>query len=591
VVECRVMAQTTENVLVTEPETVEGSSSLDLSQSREHYVDKDSKTAGAKPAEVPTYTAKWGLPLAVVVVGMFMSVLDTSIVNVAIPTMQGQFGASPDDISWVATAYTLCLGVVVPTSAWLGERLGLRRMYLMSLIGFSFFSALCGTASSLNMMIVYRILQAVPGGVIPVTCLTILYKLVPPRKLGVAMGMYGLGIVFAPGVGPALGGYLVEYVDWRLIFYINVPVGIIGAIAAMIVLPKFPGIKGRKFDTLGFVCIATAAFSLLLAVSEGQQWGWTGYRVLILLAVSVNMFVLFAVRELSVDQPLLDVRALRYWPFVNSLLLIAILSTGMFAVLYYVPLFLQTGQGITPMNTGLVVLPQAAAMAVIMPFAGKIYDRFGARWPAVIGVLISLVGSYLMVGVTADTTRPEIILWTVIRAAGLAFAFMPIMTVGLASLPPSIINSGSALSQIAQRVSNALGVAALTALASVQQAQLYADRSALLTSNGPGMLPAVRGLQQQVGNGLPPLWQQMPPGPAGAGGGPNVMIPSGEILQQQGQGGLIPLWQQLHTHVMAQSYSNIFLVTTVASVLALVLTFFLKGGRPDAGQEREMVEM
>jgi EmrB/QacA subfamily drug resistance transporter len=511
---------------------------------------------GAEPPETPAYTDKWGLPLAVVVVGMFMSALDTSIVNVAIPTMQAQFGASPDDISWVATAYTLGLGVVVPTSAWLGERLGLRRMYLISLVTFSLFSALCGTATSLNMLIVYRILQAVPGGVIPVTCLTILYKLVPPRKLGVAMGMYGLGIVFAPGVGPALGGYLVEYVNWRLIFYINVPVGIVGAIAAIFVLPKFPGVKGRKFDLPGFVCIAMAAFSLLLAVSEGQQWGWTGYRVLILLALSINMFALFAIIELAVEQPLLDIRALRHWPFVNSLLLIAIISTGMFAVLYYVPLFLQNGQGITPMNTGLVVLPQAAAMAVIMPFAGQIYDRIGARWPAVVGVAISLIGSYLMTKISADTTRPEMVLWTVVRATGMALAFMPIMTVGLAALPPSIINSGSAISQIAQRVSNALGVAALGALSTVQQAQFYADRSLLLTDAGPNVLPQVQGM-----------------------------------LQQGGQAGLLPLWKQLQTDVMAQTYSNVFLVTTVATLIGLVLTFFLKGGRPAAGEAREMVEM
>ncbi|HEX4247412.1 MAG TPA: DHA2 family efflux MFS transporter permease subunit [Pseudonocardia sp.] len=513
------------------------------------------QTPPPKPPEPSTITEKWGLPLAVVVIGMFMSVLDTSIVNVAIPTMQGQFGASPDDISWVATAYTLCLGIVVPTSAWLGERLGLRRMYLISLLGFSAFSALCGTAGSLNMLIVYRILQAIPGGMIPVTCLTILYKMVPPRKLGVAMGMYGLGIVFAPGVGPALGGYLVEYVNWRLIFYINVPVGIIGAVAAIFILPKFAGTKGRKFDLPGFVCIATAAFSLLLAVSEGQQWGWTGYRVLILLALSANMFALFAIVELAVEQPLLDIRALRHWPFVNSLLLIAIISTGMFAVLYYVPLFLQNGQGITPMNTGLVVLPQAMAMAVMMPFAGRIYDRIGARWPAMIGVLISLIGSYMMVGITADTTRPEMVLWTVVRAAGISMAFMPIMTVGLAALPPAIINSGSAISQIAQRVSNALGVAALGALATTQQAQLYADRSSLITSTGPNVLPQVQS------------------------------------MQQGGQAGLIPLWQQMQTEVMAQTYSNIFLVTTVGSAVALILTFFLKRGRPAPGGEREVVEM
>jgi EmrB/QacA subfamily drug resistance transporter len=506
-------------------------------------------------AEGPGYVANWGLPLAVVVVGMFMSVLDTSIVNVAIPTMEGQFGASPDNISWVATAYTLCLGVVVPTSAWLGERLGLRRMYLISLLGFAFFSALCGTAQNLNMMILWRIMQAIPGGVIPVTCLTILYKLVPPDKLGAAMGMYGFGIVVAPGVGPAMGGYLVEYVDWRLIFYINVPIGIVGAIAALVVLPDFPATKGRTFDLLGFVCIATAAFSLLLAVSEGQQWGWTGYRVLILLALSVNMFGLFVVVELSVSQPLLDVRVFRYLPFINSLMLIAILSTGMFAVLYYVPLFLQNGQRITPMNTGLTVLPQAVGMAVIMPFAGRIYDRVGAKWPAMFGVALSLVGSYLMISVSADTTRTEIVVWTMIRAAGLAFAFMPIMTVGLAALPPSIINSGSAFSQIAQRVSNALGVAAMTALATVQQAQLYADRSALLSGSGPDELPRI---------------QQM---------------------QQQGTGGLLQLWQQLQNEVAAQTYSNIFLVTTAGTLLGLVLTLFLKGGRPASGIEREAIEI
>ena len=163
-------------------------------------------------------TTKWGLPLVVLVVGMFMSVLDTSIVNVAIPTMQKQFNVTADDIEWVSTAYTLCLGVIVPTSAWLGDRIGLRKLYLITLIGFSVFSALCGTATDLPTMVVYRILQAVPGGVIPVTCLTILYRMVPPEKVGAAMGLYGLGIVVAPGVGPALGGYRVEYIDWQLIF-------------------------------------------------------------------------------------------------------------------------------------------------------------------------------------------------------------------------------------------------------------------------------------------------------------------------------------------------------------------------------------
>jgi MFS family permease len=231
------------------------------------------------------------------------------------------------------------------------------------------------------------------------------------------MGLYGLGIVVAPAVGPTLGGYLVEYVNWRLIFYINVPIGVIGALAAMVVLPNFPGIRGRHFDLPGFVCVATGLFALLLALSEGQNWGWTGYRVLILLAGGINLLALFVVLELQVDEPLLDVRVFTYWPFVNSLLLISIMSIGLFAVLFYVPLFLQEGQQLTPMHTGLTLLPQALVMAVMMPTAGRIYDRIGPRWPAIIGLLLAGIGTLLLTRINIDMTRSELIEWMMIRAA------------------------------------------------------------------------------------------------------------------------------------------------------------------------------
>jgi EmrB/QacA subfamily drug resistance transporter len=265
----------------------------------------------------------WGLPLAVVIVGMFMSVLDVSIVNVAIPRMQKEFGTATENIQWITTAYTLCLGVIVPTSAWLGERLGLRRLYLLSLVAFAFASALCGMAWDPNSMIIFRVLQAVPGGVIPVTCLTILYRMVPRRKLGTAMGMYGLGIVVAPGVGPTLGGYLVDYVSWRLIFYINVPVGVLGAVAAMLVLPRFPRSSRHRFDVPGFLCIAAGLSALLLALTKAEDWGWTSYRTLMLICAGLLLLALFVVVELEVAQPLLDLRVFTSWPYVNSLLLMA----------------------------------------------------------------------------------------------------------------------------------------------------------------------------------------------------------------------------------------------------------------------------
>jgi EmrB/QacA subfamily drug resistance transporter len=474
---------------------------------------------------------------------------------VAIPAMQKEFGSSTQDIQWISTAYTLCLGVIVPTSAWLGDRLGLTRMYLISLVGFSFFSALCGMAANLNMMILFRVLQAVPGGVLPVTCLTILYRMVPPEKLGTAMGMYGFGIVVAPGVGPTLGGYLVEYINWRLIFYINVPIGLVGAIAAVLVLPRFSGTRGRRFDFAGFSCIAAGLFALLLALSEGQIWGWSGYRVLILVAGGVNLIALFVVIELQVDEPLLDVRVFAHWTYVNSLVLIGIISVGLFAVLFYVPLFLQEGQHLTAMNTGLTLLPQAMVMVAAMPAAGRIYDRIGARWPAIIGLTLAGGGTLLLCGINIDMTRQELIWWTMIRAAGLGLAMMPIMTGGISSLPSTIVSAGSTFNTLIQRVTSAFGLAVLTAMSNSKQAQLMADRSLLLTGSGPNMDPRILAMQQQ-----------------------------------RGLAGLLPLWSQLRVEVEAQAYSDVFLATAIITLAGLLLTFTLRHGKPSAAEGAAPVE-
>ena len=505
------------------------------------WTDTVSEPATAPQAAAPpaAESSGWLLPLGVVVIGMFMSVLYTSIVNVAIPTIQGVFGASPDDIEWIATAYTLCLGVVVPTSAWLGERLGLRRTYLAALLLFAVFSAMCGTASDLSAMIVYRILQAIPGGGIPVTCLTILYRMVPPSTLGAAMGLYGLGLVFAPGVGPTLGGYLVDYVNWRLIFYINVPIGVLGAIAAIVVLPKFPPGPKRRFDMPGFLCIAIACFTLLLAVSEGQQRGWTGYRVLILVAVGLDLLALFVVVELHAREPLLNLQVFRHWPFVNSLVLMGIVYTGMFSTIYLIPPFLQNVQGITAWNTGLTVMPQALVMGVLTPISGRLFDKIGAQYLVMAGMTIYGLASLSLVGLNIDMGRRAIVMRLLVSAAGLSLCFMPIMTGGLSALPPSIVSAGSAVTTLVQRVVAALGLAALTALISTQQAQLFADRVALISGNAPA---ADSRISQMEG---------------------------------KGPGELIPLFTELRHEISAQSYSDAFLLVGMCVLATMPLAFLL----------------
>jgi EmrB/QacA subfamily drug resistance transporter len=447
------------------------------------------------PAPAPAPTGGWGLPLAVLIVGMFMSILDTSIVNVAIPTIQNAFGTTTDEVQWIATSYTLALGVVVPLSAWLSDRFGAGRTYNVSLLAFAAGSALCGLAWNLESMVVFRIIQAIPGGILPVVTLAMVYRIVPREKIGAAMGMYGLGIIVAPAIGPTLGGYLVEYVDWRLIFFINVPVGILGAVAAAIVLPTFPAAKSQKFDLLGFLTIAGGLFALLLALSEGQDWGWTGYRVISLLAGAVILLALFVIIELEVEHPLLDVRVFKFWPYTNSLLLISVLMVGLFATLFYIPLFLQQAQGIGAFDAGLLLLPQALVMAVLMPIAGRLYDKIGPRWPAVIGLTIVAIGTYALHNMTLDITHGEIAALLAVRAGGMGMAMMPVMTGGVAAVPVAMVGAASAFNNVAQRSAAALGLAILTALMTSQRAQMLTDRTALIGSDTPmpNLMPGASG--------------------------------------------------------------------------------------------------
>ncbi|MGH3780381.1 MAG: DHA2 family efflux MFS transporter permease subunit, partial [Pseudonocardiaceae bacterium] len=427
--------------------------------------------------------AGWGLPLGVLVVGTFMSILDISIVNVAIPTIQNDFGATTDEVQWGITGYALTEGVVVPATAWLGDRLGLSRVYTVAMLAFAAGSALCGLAWDLNSLVIFRVVQAIPGGILPVVTLSILYRIVPRDRLGAAMGLYGLGVVFAPAVGPVLGGYLVEYVDWRLIFFINVPIGILGAIAAALVLPGFPGRAGRRFDVLGFLTVAGGLFAMLLAITKGESWGWYSYRVLGLITFSVLSLALFVVIELEIADPLLDIRIFRYWAFTRSLALIAVLMVVLYGVGFYIGLFLQQAQGLGALDTGLTLLPQALTIAVLMPIAGWVYDRIGPRWPAAIGLTIVAGSAYLLHTITIDTSREHLLWLMVLQGAGVGIAFMPIFTGGIAVIQMAQVNTASAVNTVVQRVSGALGLAVLTAIFTTQRAQQMAGRAALQPAN------------------------------------------------------------------------------------------------------------
>jgi EmrB/QacA subfamily drug resistance transporter len=498
------------------------------------------------PGSAQTVHAEnWPLALAVVTIGAFMSILDISIVNVAIPTMANQFGVSTTDIEWVSTAYSLALGVIVPVSGWLGQRFEMGRVYALSVFGFGATSALCGLAWDLHSEIAFRILQAIPGGILPVITLTMLYRLVPPNKIGIGMAAYGVAMVFAPATGPTLGGYLVEYHNWRMIFFLNVPVGLIGAALAFTALPKFPHGETRQFDTWGFVTIASGLFSLLLGLTKGADWGWDSYEIRGLLTASALLIALFVVIELEVDKPLLDVRLFKIWSFTNCQLQVGILSSAFFTVLFYLPLFMQRGQGITPMNTGLAMLPEAVAMGISLPAAGLLYDKMGPRWPIVIGMAVTAYGTYLLCGITSDMSRWDVMTWTSFRGMGQAFCMVPLMTAGLDEVPSDKLDGASAINNVMQRVTGALGLALLTAIITSHSAQATSDRAALM--------PAVK--------------MQADPRMA--------------VAMQHGPEGMWPFFKLFELKVLAQTYSNLFLLLSCVTMTGAMVALTFKSEKPD----------
>ncbi len=436
-----------------------------------------------------TITKKWGIALAVLIAGGFMAILDTSIVNIAIPKLESVFSVNTAQVQWVVTIYMLTLGVVVPLAGYLGERFGYRRIYVLSLAVFTVGSALSGLSWSLSVLTMFRVLQALGGGLIMPITMSMVYRMVPRERIGTAMGFWGLGIIVAPAIGPALGGWLVQYVDWRLIFYINVPIGIAGAFLALGYVPKFPRGMTGPFDFTGFVLSALGLFGLLLALSEGQTWGWGSEAIVLLLIASVLFLILFTLWELTVKHPLLNLRVFAHGSFAMANLLVIVITVAMYSGVFYVPLFLQTVAGYGAMQTGLMMMPAALVSAVMMPLSGRLYDRIGARWVVLAGLLILTYTTFLLHRLSTTTPTSDVVFWLMLRGLGMGLAMMPATTAGMSAVPTTMVGSGSAINNIMQRVAGSLGLAFMTA---VLQSQSTLHATTLASSYTPASQPTMQ---------------------------------------------------------------------------------------------------
>ena len=404
---------------------------------------------------------RWGV-LSIIMLGTFMAVLDSSIVNVALPHMMSTFGVDREQIEWVATGFMMTSAVVMPLVGWLTNRISYKALYLGSLLVFTLASAACAFAWSYESLIAARILQAIGGGAIQPIGMAIVAELFEPHERGKALGIWGMGIMAGPAIGPTLGGYLTDAFSWRTIFSVNLPVGVLTLLAGMIVMRPLRARGARRtFDLFGFIFLSMALIAALTALSNGQIKGWHSDYIHVCEAIAVIGLVMFIAVELSVEHPLLDLRLFLIRNYSLCILLAVFRAVGLFGSGFLLPIFLQNLMGYTPVRAGLWMLPNAIAVGATMPLAGRLADRYRPATLATIGCI--LVGSSLIVFGLLDPMSDwrMLVLPQLGRGAGLALMMAPLMTAALNAVPRFELPVASSFLNVFQNVGGALGIALL----------------------------------------------------------------------------------------------------------------------------------
>ncbi|PKM76900.1 MAG: MFS transporter [Firmicutes bacterium HGW-Firmicutes-15] len=503
-----------------------------------------------------TEKLNWSI-LVVIVIGTFMAILDSSIVNVALPKMMTIFNASADQIQWILTAYMLTLGVIMPISGFLGDTFGYKRTYIVALSLFIVGSVFCGMSLGVNTMIAARIIQALGGGIMQPLGMALLYQSFPRSKIGMVLGFWGIAAMAAPAIGPTLGGYLVEYANWRLIFYINLPIGLLNLFLAGMILKETPLIKGKHFDFVGIATSIIGLFCILLALSDGTKYGWSSPFIVGLLSTAFITLIIFVFNELQHPEPILDLRMFKNFLFTMSVIIGSLLAMGMFGAIFLIPMLLQNVLGQTAMKTGLIMFPAAIASGVMMPLSGKLFDKYGARGIVIGGLVLVTWTTYAMNGFNDLTPYAVMTVWLTIRGAGMGLSMMPVTTVGMNTVPPHLIGRASALSNVIRQVASSFGIAMFTTIMQHRQVFHFSNmaQSVNISSNEYIHLQAtLNDISTSLGLGY------------GTTQGLGISIIAKEIGKLS----------------MIQAIGDCFIVAAALCLVALVMSLFLKEGKKKA---------
>ncbi len=419
-------------------------------------------------------TNKWIVTLSVTF-GTLMGTIDASIVNVALPHIRGSVGATLDEITWITVGFVIASVIVMPLTGFLGRQFGQKRVYLAALGIFIIGSALCGLARSLETLVLFRVVQGLGAGALQPTEQAILRQTFPPEEQGMAMALFGMAIVAGPAAGPTLGGYIVDQYSWPWIFFINLPVGLLGIVMVTTFVREDPDIRQanrslaerqrRSLDWLGIVLLCVGLSTLEYVLEEGARDDWFESATICgCLAISLVTLAAFVVRELTAPAPAVDLRLFKDQSFLSASLIGAVQFAMLMANMFLLPVFMQELLGYTALQSGLVMLPRAAVMLIMNPIVGSLYGKISARLVVGNGIVWVAAGSFLMSRFTLDTGDGAIIVGIIIQGIGFSCLFAPLTAAALTNIPKHRLTDATGLNSLLRQMGGSTGLAVFATL-------------------------------------------------------------------------------------------------------------------------------
>ena len=512
---------------------------------------------------------KWWV-LANVMIGTFMAVLDVSIVNVGLPKMMAVFGTDVDKIEWVLTAYLLIFAVMLPSSGWIADHFGYKKSYAMGLILFTVGSLLCSVSWNENLLIAFRVIQGAGAGFIMPVGMAIVTREFPPKQRGTALGFWGIAAASSISLGPLIGGYLIDNFSWHAIFDINVPIGIVGIAATIIIQREYKTETARKFDLLGFISMTLFLTSFLLALADGNAaWntgGWTSNFILGCFAIAFVFFVIFMVTEFVVEHPIIDLRLLKNYNFGISNIILFIFGIALFGNSFLLPLYLQNTLGYTAFQAGLVFFPVGILQAFVSPIAGRMTDKMNPKIPIFLGTVLLTISLWQFGFFSLQTEHGQVMLPLYIRGLALGLLFIPLTTVALLDMPKEKLAQASGLFNTIRQIGGSFGVALLGTLLTRRVKMHMSNYGQSVDPNSPQFKNAVYHLQhfaqQAVGGTMS-----------------DAAIRAKYLIAKN-----------ISTQAFVSGINDDFLISAALTAILVIPLIFLKTGKKKHGEKIEIME-